>query len=400
MTASFADQEIWHVMIARDDLKRMNVDQLDDAFRLDIVDASTLVWKNGMDQWRRLGSIAGIDDEPETIARVPARPLGPPAAPPPPRPPRPQHQAHSLAPAVNPFAATVNPFAATAHYASNAPAAVFAAPLVAPVAPQQLFAPDPYTLPKRRAKVASEIDFRRRSGGVRWGRWLFAFALLTTGVLAAYRQNYLREGARRVGLENKYLYGEKRAVGWVTAKTPGALQAALRQLKLLPPGAAAAALTPSVAAAAPVTPVAAAPEPANANAPSTLSPSDPSTSNPSPSSPSPSDPGLKTVSLDSLPVLGVEPAPAVAPAAPAAATKARAATRTEPASKVASKPRKPTPEAKTKAKPKAKAAAEAAPKPAKAEAAPKPAKAPPPTMSSPLKAAIWQAMQEDAKKGK
>ncbi|HYJ09174.1 MAG TPA: GYF domain-containing protein, partial [Polyangiaceae bacterium] len=146
MTASFADQEIWHVLLARDDLKRMNVDQLDDAFRLDIVDASTLVWKQGMDTWRSLGSIAGIDDEPETVIRAPARPRTPP---PPPRP-----QPRSLAPAVNPFAATVNPFAATANpfaataqYTSSMPAAVFPAPLVAPVASQQFFAPDPYALP-------------------------------------------------------------------------------------------------------------------------------------------------------------------------------------------------------------------------------------------------------------
>jgi hypothetical protein len=366
-------------LLARDDLKRMNVDQLDDAFRLDIVDASTLVWKQGMDTWRRLGSIAGIDDEPETVIRAPARPLTPP---PPPRP-----QPRSLAPAVNPFAATVNPFAATANpfaataqYTSSMPAAVFPAPLVAPVASQQLFAPDPYALPKRRAKVPSVVDFRSSSGGVRWGRWLFAFALLTTGVLAAYRQDYLREGARLIGLENKYLYGEKRAVGWVTAKAPGPLSAALRQLKLLPAGAAAASLSPSVAALAPASKPAAAPETVKADAPTT---------------PRSSDPGLKTVSLDSLPVLGAEPAAApAAPVPPAAAPKARAVTRSEPAPKALSRPRKqaaveederPAPKPKTK------------PEPAPA---PKAAKAPPPTMSSPLKAAIWQAMQEDAKKGK
>ena len=48
MTASFADNELWHVLIAADDMKRMNVEQLDDAFRLSLVDASTLVWKAGM----------------------------------------------------------------------------------------------------------------------------------------------------------------------------------------------------------------------------------------------------------------------------------------------------------------------------------------------------------------
>src|SRR5436190_1129288 len=61
VTATSADNEIWHVMLASDDVKRMNVDQLDDAFRLSLVDASTMVWKGGMATWRRLGSIAGLD---------------------------------------------------------------------------------------------------------------------------------------------------------------------------------------------------------------------------------------------------------------------------------------------------------------------------------------------------
>ena len=65
MTASFADQDIWHVLVASDDMKRMNVEQLDDAFRLSLVDASTLVWKTGMKTWERLGLVAGLEDEDE-----------------------------------------------------------------------------------------------------------------------------------------------------------------------------------------------------------------------------------------------------------------------------------------------------------------------------------------------
>ncbi len=65
MTASYADNEIWHVLIAADDMKRMNVEQLDDAFRLSLVDASTMVWKAGMNTWQRLGAVAGIDDDDE-----------------------------------------------------------------------------------------------------------------------------------------------------------------------------------------------------------------------------------------------------------------------------------------------------------------------------------------------
>ena len=181
-----------------DDMKRMNVEQLDDAFRLSLVDASTMVWKAGMKTWQSLGAVAGIDDEPETVVRwieppPPPRPIGRPA----PRPPSPR----SLAPVAASYHTAVTP--------------VFAAPLVAPVYTPHLHAPDPYVLPKRRVSIPSEVDFRRASGGVHWGRWLIALLLITGGVLGAYRQNLLRDGARRLGIENKYLYNEHRVTAFV-----------------------------------------------------------------------------------------------------------------------------------------------------------------------------------------
>src|SRR5690606_10108085 len=63
MATSVADNELWHVLLASDDMKRMNVDQLDDAFRLSLIDGSTLVWKDGMERWRRLGSVADLEQE-------------------------------------------------------------------------------------------------------------------------------------------------------------------------------------------------------------------------------------------------------------------------------------------------------------------------------------------------
>jgi hypothetical protein len=385
VTASFAQQEIWHVMIASDDMKRMNVDQLDDAFRLDLVDTSTLVWKTGMEGWRRLGSIAGIDDEPETIARPlgpPARPFGPPSPPPPPRPPRPQHQTRSVAPEVNPFlTAPVNPFASTT------PAAVFSAPkLLAPVYTPPIVAPDPYVMPKRRAKVPSEVDFRR-APGIRWGRWMFGFLLLTGGVLAAYRQDYLRQGARQLGMENKYIHGERRVTGWVTAKTPPVVQAALTRAKLLPgPNALPAAAPPKPAASpAPVLAAAAVTEPAKTSTPTTDSD------------------GVKTVSLDSLPTEQAtpEPTPAAATPAPAPRSKPAVAARAEPKAAAAPKPAKKQAAAAEDDEPAPAPKAKAEPKPEAPKPEPKAPKAPPPAMNdTPLKAAIWQAMQESAKKGK
>jgi hypothetical protein len=373
VTASFAQQEIWHVMLASDDMKRMNVDQLDDAFRLDLVDASTLVWKTGMEGWRRLGSIAGIDDEPETISRtieieIPTRVFGPPAPPPPPRP---RHQPRTVAPELNPFlsSAPVNPFASTT------PAAVFTAPqLLAPAYSAPLYAPDPYVLPKRRVKVPSEVDFRRASG-VRWGRWLVGFLLLTAGVLGTYRQDYLRQGAQRLGIENKYIHGERRVTGWVSAKAPPVVKAALTRAALLPgPNA-----LPEAAPAKPL----AVPAPAVAVA-AAAAPSEPGQA----PSATKSDSEVKTVSLDSLPVLTAEQA--ATPAAPAAAAAPVSRPRAE--AKAAAEP---------KARPAAKVArqeADEAPAPkAKAEPKPEPKapKAPPNQMNTPLKAAIWAAMQKD-----
>ena len=389
VTASFADHEIWHVLVASDDMKRMNVEQLDDAFRLDVVDASTLVWKTGMTAWRRLGSLAGLDDEyeqyetvtkqmtPETLAK-----LMPPPPPPPPRP-------RSLAPS------PPRPAPVAAFKTQQFAAPLVASPMYVPQAAPQLFAPDPYVLPKRRVKVPSEVDFRRRSGGARVGRYLVGCLLLTVGVLACYRQNLLRDGARRLGIENKYLYSEQRAVAFVTAKTPGSVQNVLTRLKLLPgPNTLSATLSVPKPASFPVAPIAAAVAPPKAGAATTES-------------------DVKTVSLDSLPVLAADAAtttasetrPVAAAAAPRVATKPAAATKP-----VATKPvaatrkaaaRQEREEAEEDERPAPKAKAE--PKVAKAEAPEpkaKPVKAEPPPAGNEsfLKAAIRSAIAQDAKK--
>jgi hypothetical protein len=364
VTASLADHEIWHVLIASDDMKRMNVEQLDDAFRLSLVDASTMVWKAGMKTWQSLGAVAGIDDEPETIVR----PLAPP---PPPRPMgRPVPRPPSRAPAPATFHTAVTP--------------VFSPPtLLAPVAPvftPALYAPDPYALPKRRAAIVSDVDFRRSSGGVHWGRWLIAFMLITGGVLAAYRQNVLRDGARRLGLENKYLNAERRVTAFVSAKAPGQLKNVLTNLALLPGPNALRESTPVVRTPEPTPVVAAAAAPA-------IEPTKPSAA-------AKAEPEVKTVSLDSLPLLTTEPAPSkaapskAAPAAIVPAKRARTAVaKAEPkpvAKAVKQAPRAEEPEPVAKAEPK--------PEP-KPKAAP-----PPPANENPLKAAIRLAIAADEAK--
>jgi len=361
VTASFADNEIWHVLIASDDMKRMNVDQLDDAFRLSLVDASTMVWKAGMNTWQRLGAVAGLEDEPP-VALVTRR-----APPAPPRPiARPAPHPPSRAPA--PFQTAVTPVFQTQM-------------LVAPVFTSTLQAPDPYVLPKRRVAIPSEVDFRRASGGLRVRRWAFGLLLLTGAVLGAYRQNLLREGARRLGVETKYLAGEHRATAFVTAKAPAALKNVLTRLALLPGPNAVAAEARTASAE---------PQPA-ALAPAALATSVVAAAKPSTATNS--EPEVKTVSLDSLPVLAADPSRVKAPAAAAAlaapAVKARpavAAHRPEPkpareSARATAKVEKPEPVEKAEPKPKA-------------------APPPPAANDSPLKAAIRMAIAADNAKKK
>src|SRR5688572_1967662 len=56
-------EEVWFVAVASDDIKQMNVDQLDEAFRLGIVTEQTAVWTEGMEAWQPLGQVLGGDSD-------------------------------------------------------------------------------------------------------------------------------------------------------------------------------------------------------------------------------------------------------------------------------------------------------------------------------------------------
>jgi len=59
------DDEIWHVQVSATEVKTMTVDQLDDAFRLDIITGDTKVWTESLGEWLPLREVAGLDDEEE-----------------------------------------------------------------------------------------------------------------------------------------------------------------------------------------------------------------------------------------------------------------------------------------------------------------------------------------------
>jgi hypothetical protein len=58
-----ASEEVWFVAVAADDIKQMNVDQLDEAFRLGVITGATAVWTEGMEAWAPLGQVVDLDGE-------------------------------------------------------------------------------------------------------------------------------------------------------------------------------------------------------------------------------------------------------------------------------------------------------------------------------------------------
>ena len=73
-----ADDELWHVRISADEVKTLTLEQIDDLYRLDVIDADTQLWQDGMDEWLPLRVVAGLDEEEVVSVSVP--PTMPPPA--------------------------------------------------------------------------------------------------------------------------------------------------------------------------------------------------------------------------------------------------------------------------------------------------------------------------------
>ncbi len=166
--APIVEEDKWHVAIAPGEVKVVSLEQLDDLFRLSIVDSEAMVWQNGMSEWQPLRVIAGLDDEPAPAPkRTHPRPPSPPSrsAPPPPR-----------------------------------PAPIASAPYAQPIITQQAFAAQiAPVVPIRpttsvRPLVVSAPPPRASSGGG-FGRFIVGLALLAGVGVTAYRNGFLREGA-------------------------------------------------------------------------------------------------------------------------------------------------------------------------------------------------------------
>ncbi len=65
---SEATEEQWHVQIEEGDVRLWTLDQLDAAFKADLVDESTFVLEVGKTEWMQLGTLLGGDDDEEAAA--------------------------------------------------------------------------------------------------------------------------------------------------------------------------------------------------------------------------------------------------------------------------------------------------------------------------------------------
>jgi hypothetical protein len=158
------DDELWHVAIAPDEVKVLTLEQLDDLFRLDIIDENVRVWQPGMQDWLPLSVVAGMDAEPAPRAA----PAPPPAA----RKPVPVQQwAAPLEPSASPFAATI---------------------------PASYQSPLAYSSPESiRPIVVSDPPMRTQSSS--GARWLVALAVIAGLAVTLHRNGVIRDAASSMG---------------------------------------------------------------------------------------------------------------------------------------------------------------------------------------------------------
>jgi hypothetical protein len=328
------DDELWHVAVAPGEVKILSLERLDDLYRLEIIDDSTLVWQPGMTGWLPLSVVAGGDDDDEdepistqpvrSVAPPPSRLPAPPPAPPsmraapsrPAPPPRPTPPPSRPAPAPSvrpaPVVALPTPSRPPMALATTDAFGLVAQPVPISRPPTRIEPIVPTTL--RPIAVDPITTFRpaprSRSGG---GTLIFVAALAGL-VVTLYRNDVLHSAARSAGLESTYLKLEG-AMGGPGFGTPRAIE------EMRP--AAAAVAVPTTTAATTATTAAATTSTTTTSQPGT-------TTTTATSTPEKSD--SRAVSLDSLPVeakkaeaakaIATESKSTPAPSRPAAPAKA------------------------------------------------------------------------------
>ena len=245
------DSELWYVATGPGETKLLTLEQLDDLFRLEIIDANTRLWQPGMREWLPLSVVAGLDEPsrpaapPPQSARVPRAPSPPPfvrpvqavapaAARPVPAPaPLPMRTAPLPAPAPIPMSTSSLPPGrpVPVSLATNNVWPPPAAPLgntwpiaAAPsVAPARSAFPAPESI--RPLAISTPPAFQPRGAGG-FGRFVLMFAVVTGTLVTLYRNDVLRKAAVSAGLEKNYLKVES-ALGGPGFGTPRAVSALL-----------------------------------------------------------------------------------------------------------------------------------------------------------------------------
>jgi hypothetical protein len=351
-----ADDEKWHVEVEPNDVKVVTLEQLDDLFRLSIVDSETKVWQAGMSDWQPLRVIAGLDESP-TPPAPPARrapPKPPSRVPSPsvrPAPPAPRQLSASVRPAA-PLSRTMPMPHVVPPVAQPAPLARTVVPAPGTHRPPASFYPEPisayppvaYAAPVTRAPTAQVMNSVRplvvsrapampQRGGGGFGRFLVGVALLGGVGITAYRNDYLREGAHAAHQDALYARLETALGG----PAFGTLRALEETATTLPAAALGANINAGVrmAADSPAAAMPSAPAPAQ---PEKQAPTSGTTSTPpvvSLESLTPEKKGLAAAApVAPAPVRAAisspQPRPAPAPPAPAKAPPARAAASPRP----------------------------------------------------------------------
>ncbi len=265
------EEDVWHVMMAPDEVKVISLDRLDDLYRLSLVDDSTLLWQPGMAAWQSLAAVAGLDAQPKP-APLPVRPIAPA--------PRPVQPLGSFG--------------------------VVSAPQPLPQRPAPISAPPsaPATL---RPVAISDAPLRPAPATSGFGGFVLVLAVVVGLGVALYRNDVLHQAARNVGQESAFLRLEG-ALGGPGFGTPRAVEA-------FTGGVAAAALSTAAVAALPSAPAApvAAPKAAAAAAAPAAAPA---------AKPAPADLAeAVAVSIDSLPTESKAASKSAVPAQQRASSK-------------------------------------------------------------------------------
>lgn len=240
------NDELWHVRISPDEVKTLTLEQIDDLYRLDVIDADTQLWQDGMDEWLPLRVVAGLDEEEVVNVSIP------PTLPPPklgttaswPPPVAAPSAASSWPPAVSARPSAPAPSSRPAPPSSRAPAPPSSrapAPLAAsswppplgasssPAAdPLGVFSSSQAPASTRPMVVAEPYNYPRPMNPMP-----IVLAAIIGVVVTLYRNDVLHAGARTVGQEAAYLKLEA-ALGGPGFGTPRAVEPMAKAAAALP----------------------------------------------------------------------------------------------------------------------------------------------------------------------